>query len=270
MSGFKGKSRRLVKKFQRFTEETVAYLRLNFSGNRVQKLADFRACEKPVLLVYGFGATRLIFSILEKRLRKDGYCVFSVNLGGLFDTFNIQGIVKSAKIIQRKIDKLYALYNLGPLTIIGHSKGGLIGEYYVKYLNGAKHAVNLITLATPHRGSPWAFLGLLSPLALVSASIRQMWPLSPFIRSLNRKPMPENVHFVSIYSKNDAVCPYPFCKLNVEETPKYKNIEMEDVSHCQFFMNLQFYEVIREEIQDGFAQAEKATPEKQRACEALG
>ena len=266
MSGIKGKSRRWVKKLQRFTEETVTYLRLNFSGNRVQKLADFRACEKPVLLVYGFGATRLIFSILEKRLRKDGYCVFSVNLGGLFDTFNIQGIIKSAKIIQRKIDKLYSLYNLGPLTIIGHSKGGLIGEYYVKYLHGAERAVNLITLATPHRGSPWAFLGLLSPLALVSASIRQMWPFSPFIRKLNREPMSDAVHFVSIYSKNDAVCPYPCCKLNLEDFPQYKNIEMDDVSHSQFVMNRRVYEVIREEIQEGFAKAQHRAPEQKTVC----
>ena len=259
MSPKLGPFQKYWRRIRTLAEDTASYWRYNLAGNQIQRLTDFRSCERPVLLIYGYAATRRIFTILEKRLRKDGFCVFSVRLGGLFDTFNIGGIVDSAKLIQRKIDKLSSLYRLGPITIIGHSKGGLIGEYYVKNLGGSEKVCNLITLATPHRGSPWAALGVLSPLALVSASIRQMWPLSPFLKQLNETPMPEHVHFVSLYSRNDAVCPYPFCKLDTLKHPRFKNIEISDVSHSQFVISRRAYEIIRREVEMGLREA-KHTP----------
>ena len=49
---------------------------------------DFTDCPRPVLLLYGFMSTRRTFEVLEHRLRRDHYCVWSINLGGLFDAFN--------------------------------------------------------------------------------------------------------------------------------------------------------------------------------------
>src|SRR5258705_2175564 len=96
----------------RLAHDLREYARLNFARDKVQRLTDFRSCQKPVLLIYGFAGTRRIFSVLEKRLRKDGYCVFSVRLGGLLNTYNTGGIIKSAHLIKRKIEKLRQLYEL--------------------------------------------------------------------------------------------------------------------------------------------------------------
>ena len=70
----------------------AAHPELDHSSNRIERLTDFEKCEHPVLLLYGFGATRRTVSILEQRLRRDGFCVFSLNLGGVFDTFNTRCI----------------------------------------------------------------------------------------------------------------------------------------------------------------------------------
>lgn len=256
------KVRRTVKHAKRLSEDVLAYAKLTFAGRKVQRLTDFKSCQRPVLLVYGFGATRRIFSILEKRLRKDGYCVFSVHLGGFLDTFNTGGIEQAAAVIKGKLDKLMSLYELGPLSIIGHSKGGLIAEYYVKHYT-PRRVFNLITLATPHNGTPWALLGLFSPLALVSKSIRQMWPMAPFIRELSQMQLPEQVHMVSMYSKDDGVCPYPCCRIDIEGRTNIKNIEIDDTNHTEFVISRRVYEHIHAELQAGLRRAPgcKVNPE---------
>jgi triacylglycerol lipase len=103
----------------------------------VQRRTDFSRCERPVLLLYGFLATRRTFEVLERRLRRDGYCVFSLNLGGVGRSLNTSGIDDLADFVRAKVERIYGRNpGLGPLTIIGHSKGGLIGAYYVKKLGG--------------------------------------------------------------------------------------------------------------------------------------
>ena len=116
-----------------------------------------------------------------RRLRRDGYCVWSINLGGLFDAFNTHGIDESAERVRDKVERLYGRYNLGPLSIIGHSKGGLIGRYYVKRLGGDRRVKNLITLGTPHNGTPTAYLGCVT-MGAFARSVWQMTPMSPFMR----------------------------------------------------------------------------------------
>src|SRR3954447_3603723 len=115
-------------------KRTVSYLRgyVDFDrhGNNVVRRTNFTACPRPVLLLYGFMSTRRTFEVLERRLRRDNFCVFSINLGGLFDAFNTKGIDECAEKVRDKIERLISRFpEMGPLSIIGHSKGWLIGRY---------------------------------------------------------------------------------------------------------------------------------------------
>src|SRR5438046_1452184 len=92
------------------------YIDFKRAGNGVVRRSDFTQCPRPVLLLYGFFSTRRVFEILEHRLRRDGFCVCSINLGGLFDLFNTQGIDHSAEKVREKVERLYARYPLGPLS----------------------------------------------------------------------------------------------------------------------------------------------------------
>ncbi|MBI3540676.1 MAG: alpha/beta fold hydrolase [Deltaproteobacteria bacterium] len=230
---------------------TKTYFQLAFSGNKVDRVTDFSVCKRPVLLIYGFGATRRVFSILEKRLRKDGFCVFSINLRGVFDTFNTSCIEDLAQHVHMKIERLCEKYHLNKISIIGHSKGGLIGHYYVKRLGGEKRVKSLITLGTPHNGNPLAILGLVTPLALVSKSLWQMFPMSPFIRRLRKGTWPKDVRLTSIYSKNDNICYYKSSILtNADEAPYIKNIELPSMTHSDYIIRRAAYHVIRKELLD--------------------
>lgn len=241
------RARKYLRSVKSDVGSSLLYFRMAMQGNKVRRLTDFSNCKHPVLLLYGFGATRRIFGVLERRLRQDGYGVFSVNLGGIFDTFNTRCIEESARLVRDKIERLTARFNLRKITIIGHSKGGLIGLYYIKKLGGDKRVHTLVTLGTPHNGNPWALLGMLSPLAFLSKSLRQMIPYSPFIRKLNKTPLPKSVKLVSIYSKADRICYYrgAIVKANGKNI---KNIELMGMSHSDYIIRKTAYNAIHQEL----------------------
>ncbi|MGQ0506096.1 MAG: lipase family alpha/beta hydrolase [Myxococcaceae bacterium] len=242
------------RKVKRQVSELKGYFDFDRRGNEIVRRTDFTKCPRPVLMLYGFFATRRVFEVLERRLRRDGYCVWSINLGGLFDSFNTRGIDESAEKVREKVERLYARYDLGPLSIIGHSKGGLIGRYYVKRLGGDQRVRNLITLATPHNGTPTAYLGCVT-VGAVAKSVWQMTPMSPFIRRLKMGAFPRSTRFVSVYSKADHASPFPTCILEDTGQENLFNIEVPNVTHREFTLKRSVYEVIRRELAIGYGDA---------------
>lgn len=253
---------RYIRRVRRQTGSTVQYFRLAFEGNKVERITNFKSLKKPVLLIHGYGGTRRVFQVLEQRLRRDGFSVFSLNLGGIFDTFNTKPIPDLAQLVAKKVESLYKRHDIRErLTVIGHSKGGLIGRCYIKDFEGHRRVKTLITMGTPHNGNPWAMLGLLTPLAFLTESIRQMTPMSPFIRRLNRTPWPEGVKIISIYSKGDTVCPYPSAVIK-PKGGRIKNLEIQDVGHVEFLMKKRVYWLIRKELLGDKAAARRSPPRR--------
>ena len=241
--------RRFLRKLKRNAENTLLYLKFAAEGNRVERITDFNRMSKPILLLHGLAATRRVFQILENRLRMDGYSIFTLHLGGLADTFNTDPINESASFVAKKVKRLYAKYKIkGKLTIIGHSKGGLIGRYYVKKYGGAEFTQCLITLGTPHNGTPWAFIGYFTLLGLFSKSLLQMIPASKFIRELNHTPWPRGVKIISIYSKEDPFAIYPSAMLDPKGNPNVHNLEIPSQGHTDFLITKKSYRVIRQAL----------------------
>ncbi len=245
-----------ARRMKRQLDNLRGYLDFDRHGNQIARRTDFTQCRRPVLLLYGFMATRRVFEVFESRLRRDGYCVWSINLGGLFDSFNTRGVDECAELVHDKVERLYARYDLGPLSIIGHSKGGLIARYYIKRLGGDKRACSLITLGTPHHGTPTAYLGI-ATMGLVSRSVWQMTPMSPFIRRLKMGAFPRNVRFVSVYSKADRASPFPSAIIETRGLPHLYNVEVPGVTHREFLLRRSVYEVVRRELALGYEAVER-------------
>jgi len=224
-----------------------AYFGLAFSGNQIRHMTDFSKPDlKPVLLIHGFGTTRKSVGILEKRLRQDGFDVFSIHLGGFLNRLNTRGIDDLAKIISKKIEALSGRYHIGKITVIGHSKGGLIGRYYVSCLGGDKHVKTLITLGTPHRGSNIAILATLTIIGIISKSVWQMLPRSRFIRKLNETVIPASVKVVSLYSDSDSVISKEQSRLVVPAgRNNITNVELHGYTHTDYLIKRGVYEEIR-------------------------
>jgi triacylglycerol esterase/lipase EstA (alpha/beta hydrolase family) len=241
--------KRVARRLARRAHSWKTIVGLTLSGNSVERVSKLKNCREPIMMIYGFGATRRTLGIIEKRLQNDGFTVFSVNLGGFLNTFNTDSIERLAKHIQEKVERLYKKHHFrGKLTILGHSKGGLIGHYYIKKLGGAKRVKSLITLGSPHNGNPWAMIASFTPIGWVCKSLKQMSPISGFIRHLKETEFPAGVKVFSIYSKDDTVCPYPVAVLG--ETADVKNIEVFGVSHSEFLIKKNAYNAIKHALND--------------------
>jgi len=213
------------------------------------RAADFDHAERPVLLLHGFLATRRAVEVLERRLRRDGYTVFSFNLGGVQQVIR-RGIDDLADHVRTKVERLYGRHpSMGPLTIIGHSQGGLVGSWYVKKLGGWRRVRSLVTLGTPHHGTPAALAAL--PLGLLAPSLFQMWPRSRFLRSLQRGSWPPEVRLTSIWSRHDLLAPYPSGVVETGGLSHVRNVEVVVGGHRDFLFRKRIYDVLSAELRQG-------------------
>lgn len=199
----------------------------------------------PVLLLQGFLATRRSLRALESRLRRDGYFAFSLELGGLAGRYNNRRIDELAAFVQGEVDRVYARHSdMGPLTVVAHSEGGLVAAYWVKQLDGRHRVRAVLTMGTPHRGTPlaWALL----PIAPIAPSILQMTPQSAMIRELGTGEWPVDVRLTSLYSRGDRVVPYPSALVDARGRAHVRNVEVIG-THADFLVERRIYgEVLRQ------------------------
>lgn len=234
-------------KLKLLMQDIRAYGQLTFDGNEPPQLTNFSKPNlRPILLIHGFGTTRRSVSILEKRLRNDGYDVFSINLGGFMHKINTRGIDTLANVVKEKLDLLSDKYHFGKIVIIGHSKGGLIGRFYVTFLKGNEKVKTLITLGTPHNGSHIAIFAALTVIGLISKSVWQMMPHSRFMKRLNNTPIPEDVKTISIFSPDDTVVTPAQSRLNIPDGSRnIVNLELKGFTHTDYLIKRGAYEEIR-------------------------
>jgi triacylglycerol lipase len=91
-------------------------------------------------------------------LARRGYCVFTLSYGNA----GTSDIVGSAHQLARFVDRLLKRTGAHKVAIVGHSEGGLMPRYYIKFLGGASKVSALVALAPSNHGTS-------SPLALVGA-----------------------------------------------------------------------------------------------------
>jgi len=212
----------------------------------VRKLTTLDGHPRPVLLLHGFFSTRRTLDVLERRLRRDGYGVFTLNLGGLRKVYNTRGIDDLADFVRAKVDRIYARHpGMGPLTVVGHSKGGLVAAHYVKKLGGWRRVRTVVTLGSPFHGTARAWMGL--PVAPLAPSLLQLVPGSGFLRRLHEGRWPAQVRLVSIWSKRDHLALWPSPVLDPRGDPQIRNVEV-DCLHYEFLTRAGIYAVLRREL----------------------
>jgi triacylglycerol esterase/lipase EstA (alpha/beta hydrolase family) len=123
---------------------------------------------RPVVLVHGtFGDMTDSWQALSPLLANNGYCVFAFNYGGA-DGNPIQGygqIETSAAQLGAFVDHVLAATGASKVDIVGHSQGGMMPRYYLKFLGGAAKVGTLVGLAPSNHGTNlFGLTGLLGAL----------------------------------------------------------------------------------------------------------
>lgn len=179
----------------------------------------------PVVLVHGTNVNMLLnWNALAPLLANNGYCVFALDYGGLkFGQIGGEGdIPTSAGELSAFITKVLATTGAAQVDIVGDSEGGMLPQFYVKFLDGGPKVHDLIGLAADSHGSTAdglnhlidafarAFPALVGLIDTNAPAIRQQEVGSSFITQLTSVPdtMP-GVHYTMIATRYDEiVTPY--------------------------------------------------------------
>jgi triacylglycerol esterase/lipase EstA (alpha/beta hydrolase family) len=111
----------------------------------------------PVILVNGtFGNQDDNWQAASPLLANHGYCVFSFNYGGTSPTAIVQGtgdIAASAGQLASFVTRVLAATGAAKVDLVGHSQGGMMPRYYLKFLGGARYVNRFVALAPSNHGT---------------------------------------------------------------------------------------------------------------------
>jgi pimeloyl-ACP methyl ester carboxylesterase len=176
----------------------------------------------PVILVHGtFADMSDSWQALSPLLYNNGYCVFALNYGsyngsGAYGVYGTGPIETSAAQLGNFVDQVLAATGASQVDLVGHSQGGMMPRYYMKFDGGASKVHALIGLASSNHGTTLNglftlasfFPGANATLANCPACAEQQAG-SSFMVKLNSSPDPASATYTVIESQNDeVVTPY--------------------------------------------------------------
>ncbi|MGW2033485.1 esterase/lipase family protein [Streptomyces sp. NPDC001356] len=112
---------------------------------------------RPVVLVHGtLGNSVDNWLGLAPYLQSRGYCVYSLDYGQLPGVPLFHGlgpIDTSAGQLAAFVDKVLAATGAAKADLVGHSQGGMMPRYYLKFLGGAAKVNALVGIAPDNHGT---------------------------------------------------------------------------------------------------------------------
>jgi triacylglycerol esterase/lipase EstA (alpha/beta hydrolase family) len=153
----------------------------------------------PLILVHGtWEQQHDNFNALSPYFKNLGYCVYTFNYGGNpGDTmWGWQGIANSGGELGTYINRVKAATGATQVDLVGHSQGGLMPRYCIKYVVGCQASVNkFVGLASSNNGTTLSGLAKLGKAIGVTGGISVVQPAaidqtigSPFMQKVNSCP----------------------------------------------------------------------------------
>lgn len=118
----------------------------------------------PVVLVHGTIENMTYnWYTLAPLLHNAGYCVFALNYGqepgvhiglpGAAEPGGVGPVADSAGQLGAFVDRVLAATSAAKVDIVGHSQGGMMPRYYLRFLGGAAKVDALVGLAPSNHGT---------------------------------------------------------------------------------------------------------------------
>jgi triacylglycerol esterase/lipase EstA (alpha/beta hydrolase family) len=176
----------------------------------------------PAVIVHGtFGDQKSLLDNLSLALKRDGYCVYSLDYGNR-GTGRIQ---RSARQLRRFVGRVLAATGASKVEMVGHSQGGMMPRYYIEHLGGARHVEDLVGLAPSNHGTH--VNDAFSSGGLCRACDQQRAG-SVFLRRLNHPDeTPGPVDYTQIETEDDEVV-VPYTSAFLHPGPHSVNILLQD------------------------------------------
>ena len=177
----------------------------------------------PVVLVHGtFEGAADNWATMSPQLKSAGYCVFALDYGdrGTGD------IAQSAGQLKRFVDAVLAATDAHRVSLVGHSQGGMLPRYYIKFLGGANKVDDLVGLAPSNHGTtnPGAFVAGQT----FCPACDQQRAGSDFLTNLNAgDETPGPVSYTVIETRYDEVVT-PYTSAFLAPGPNTANVLLQD------------------------------------------
>ncbi|GLX19377.1 MULTISPECIES: alpha/beta fold hydrolase [Streptomyces] len=195
---------------------------------------------RPVVLVHGtFGNSVDNWLGFAPYLVHRGYCVYSLDYGQLpgVPFFNGLGpIDKSAGQLDAFVDKVLASTGAAKADLVGHSQGGMMPRYYLKFLGGAAKVNALVGLAPDNHGTTLSGLTQLLPyfpgaedlISTATPGLADQIAGSAFQQKLNAggDTVPGVKYTVIATKYDEVVTPYRSAFL---DGPDVRNVVLQDL-----------------------------------------
>jgi triacylglycerol esterase/lipase EstA (alpha/beta hydrolase family) len=182
--------------------QAVALPTLPAAGANDWSCKPTRGHPSPVVIVHGtFGDSKSLLDRLSWRLHTAGYCVFALDYGN-----RATGPIEaSAKQLKAFVTKVLGTTGSAKVSLVGHSQGGMMPRYYIKFLGGAAKVDDLVGLSPSNHGTSNPLL-LTPGLNYLCPSCLQQQTGSAFLRHLNAgDETPGTVSYTNIVTRYDAV-----------------------------------------------------------------
>ncbi|KIF73782.1 lipase [Streptomyces sp. 150FB] len=177
---------------------------------------------RPVVLVHGtFGNSVDNWLALAPYLTHRGYCVFSLDYGqlpGVPVFYGLGPIEASAGQLATYVDKVLAATGAQKADIVGHSQGGMMPNWYLKFLGGAAKTNAMIGIGADNHGTTLSGLARMLTyypeakdlLTERTPGLADQLVGSPFLTRLNKDgDTVPGVHYTVISTRYDqVVTPY--------------------------------------------------------------
>lgn len=195
---------------------------------------------RPVVLVHGTFANSVDNWLgLAPYLVNRGYCVYSLDYGQLPGVAFFHGlgpIDKSAEQLDAFVDKVLAATGAAEVDLVGHSQGGMMPRYYLKFLGGAAEVNALVGIAPSNHGTTLNGLtGLLEYfpgagdlLSTATPALADQVAGSAFMTKLNAggDTVPGVAYTVLATKYDEVVTPY---RTQFLDGPNVRNILIQDL-----------------------------------------
>ncbi|MFL5995108.1 MAG: esterase/lipase family protein [Streptomyces sp.] len=152
---------------------------------------------RPVVLVHGTFADSVDnWLALAPYLENRDYCVFSFDYGQLSGVplfYGLGPIDRSAEQLKTFVDKVLAATGAPETDLVGHSQGGMMPRYYLRFLGGAAKVNALVGIAPDNHGTTLSgitnllpyFPGIQDLLTTNTPALADQVVGSPFLTKLN-------------------------------------------------------------------------------------
>ncbi|MFI7189297.1 esterase/lipase family protein [Nocardia nova] len=129
---------------------------------------------EPVVLVHGTWENAYDnFSFVSQPIKDAGYCVFTFNygksnliqgggLGSVLPGANGTGLIQdSSKQLAQFVDRVLAATGSQKVNLVGHSQGGAMSRWYLKFDGGAAKVHHMMTFGATNHGTTLDGIGAL-------------------------------------------------------------------------------------------------------------